>query len=193
MMNTGKNNKKGSYVVEAAMCLPVFILVFIALALTVNIISQCEDIVFRECKIIHTMDMKAPQILPDPRGDNYKVVKFRYLHPDGDMDDLISLETVSKFETSDPIGIYGRIEFRLRIRSRGFTGALEHSGTLGVNDFMDGPPSSKVIIFPKYGIRFHKEGCRYVRQDYAGEEVKLEMEKHDAELKGYTPCTICGG
>ena len=34
---------------------------------------------------------------------------------------------------------------------------------------------------------------RYVKQDFKGEEVKLEMEQKDAELKGYTPCLICGG
>ncbi len=193
MMNIRKRNKKGSYIVEAALCLPLFILVFTAIALTVNIISQCEDIVFRECKIIHTMDMKAPQILPDPRGDNYKVKGFRYLYFDGHTEDLITLETVSDFKISDPIGIAGRIEFRSRIRSKAFTGTTEHSGKLDVKDFQDRSPSEKVVVFPKYGIRFHKSGCRYVKQDFAGEEIKLEMEKRDAELKGYTPCLICGG
>ena len=193
MMNTSSNKKRGSYTVEAALCLPVFILVFTALALTINIISQCEDIVFRECKIIHTMDMKAPQVFPDPKGENYKVKKFLYLYPDGKTEGLISMETVSDFEVSDPIGILGKIEFRIRIKSKGFVGEREHSGKLSVSDFQDGSKSEKVIVFPKYGMRFHKAGCRYVKQDYEGEEVKLEMEKRDAELKGYTPCSVCGG
>ena len=192
MMNISKS-KKGSYVVEAALSLPVFILVFTALALTVNIISQCEDIVFRECKIIHTMDMKAPQIFCDPRGKGYKVTGFRYLYPEGDMEGLISLKTVSDFKMEDPIGILGKIEFRMRIKSKAFVGALEDSGTLSLSDFQDDSPSVKVIVFPKYGNRYHKSGCRYVRQEYEGEEVKQEMEKRDAELKGYTPCSVCGG
>ncbi len=192
MMNISKN-KKGSYVVEAALSLPVFILVFTALALTVNIISQCEDIVFRECKIIHTMDMKAPQIFCDPRDDGYEVTRFRYLYPEGDMEGLISLETVSDFKVENPIGILGKIEFRMRIKSKAFVGALEDSGTLSIGDFQEDSPSVKVIVFPKYGDRYHKSGCRYVRQEYEGEEVKQEMEKRDAELKGYTPCSVCGG
>ena len=51
---TSKRNsvktKKGSYMVEAAMTLPVFILVFVALALVISIICECEAMVFEECR-----------------------------------------------------------------------------------------------------------------------------------------------
>jgi hypothetical protein len=79
------------------------------------------------------------------------------------------------------------------VLSRAFTGSVRRSGTLSAEEFQDGSGSNKVIIFPKYGERFHSAGCRYVKQDFKGEEVKLEMEQKDAELKGYTPCLICGG
>ena len=54
------SKKSGSYMAEAAMTLPVFILVFVALALVINVIAECENVVFEECRIIHRRCMYAP-------------------------------------------------------------------------------------------------------------------------------------
>lgn len=192
-MKDSAKNKKGSYMAEAAMTLPVFILVFVALALVINIIASCENAVFEECKTIHRMDRKAPEIIPNAGNPTYSVSDLDYLYSDMGIDDLIGLSIVSDHKVEYPFGIMGKIRFRMDVLSRAFTGSLRHSGTLDVFDFQDGSGSHKVVIFPKYGERFHSEGCRYVNQEYEGEEVKLVMEQKDAELKGYTPCLICGG
>lgn len=195
-MNSAKDSvktKKGSYTVEAAITLPVFILVFVALALVVNVITDCEKLVFEECRTIHELDRSAPEIIPDPRNSSYKIEDFDYLYSDKGIDDLISLGVTSEHKIEYPFGIFGKIRFRMNVLSRAFTGSLQSSDTLDENDFTEDSGSHVVVIFPKYGERFHSSGCRYVRQDFAGEEVKLEMEQKDAELKGYTPCLICGG
>ena len=195
-MNSKKDSvskKSGSYIAEAAMTLPVFILVFVALALVVNVIAECENVVFEECRIIHRLDLNAPEMIPMPGSSEYKTEDFDYLYSENGIDDLISIRAGTDFRIEYPFGILGKIDFRMDVLSRAFTGAVRQSGTLGPEDFQDGSGSKKVIIFPKYGERYHSMGCRYVRQEYAGEEVKLEMEEKDAELKGYTPCLICGG
>jgi hypothetical protein len=128
-----------------------------------------------------------------PTNKAYKVRDFDYLYSDGGIDDLISLSVETDLKAEYPFGISGKIRFRMDVLSRAFTGSVRRSGTLSAEEFQDGSGSNKVIIFPKYGERFHSAGCRYVKQDFKGEEVKLEMEKKDAELKGYTPCLICGG
>jgi len=186
-------NKRGSYIVEAAMVLPVFILVFTALALVTDFIGKCEAAVFEECRIIHRIDLKAPEPIPNPTGKGLRILDFGYLYSDGYMDDLISMCAGTELKAEYPFGISGKIDFRMKVLSRGFTGSLQDSGTLNESDFMDGSGSVRVVIFPKYGERFHRPGCRYVKQDYYGEEVKLEMEEKDAVMKGYTPCLICGG
>ena len=178
---------------EAAMTLPVFILVFVALALVINVIAECENVVFEECKIIHRLDMDAPEIIPDPRSPEYKVKDFDYLYHEKGMEDLIGITAEADFRIEYPFDILGKIEFRMDVLSRAFTGSVRRSGRLDPEDFQDGSESRKVIIFPKYGEKYHSAGCRYVNQEYEGEEVKLEMEQKDAELKGYTPCLICGG
>ena len=187
------SKKSGSYMAEAAMTLPVFILVFVALALVINVIAECENVVFEECKIIHRLDMDAPEIIPDPRSPEYKVKDFDYLYPEKGMEDLIGITAEADFRIEYPFDILGKIEFRMDVLSRAFTGSVRRSGRLDPEDFQDGSESRKVIIFPKYGEKYHSAGCRYVNQEYEGEEMKLEMEQKDAELKGYTPCLICGG
>lgn len=187
------SKKSGSYIAEAAMTLPVFILVFVALALVINVIAECENVVFEECRIIHRLDLNAPEIIPNPGSPEYKTEGFRYLYSENGTDDLISIKARADFRIEYPFDILGKIDFRMEVMSRAFTGAERHSDTLKEEDFQDGSGSKKVIIFPKYGEKYHSTGCRYVKQEYAGEEVKLEMEQKDAELKGYLPCLICGG
>ena len=179
--------------VEAALTLPVFILVFVALALVINIIAACENVVFEECRIIHRLDLNAPEIFPNPGSSEYKVEDFDYMYSERGIDDLISIRARADFRVEYPFDILGKIDFRMDVLSRAFTGAERHSGTLDETAFQDGSGSKKVVIFPKYGIRYHSLGCRYATQEYEGEEIKLEMEQKDAELKGYTPCLICGG
>lgn len=187
------SKKSGSYMAEAAMTLPVFILVFVALALVINVIAECENVVFEECRIIHRLDMNAPEIFPDPKSSEYKVKDFDYLYSENGIDDLIGITAGADFKIEYPFDILGKIDFRMDVLSRAFTGAVRHSDTLDPEAFQDGSESKKVIIFPKYGEKYHCMECRYVKQEYEGEEVKLEMEQKDAELKGYTPCFICGG
>ena len=47
-----KNNRQGSYLVEAALTLPVMIVAFLSLAMIINIIAACETIGFAaSCQI----------------------------------------------------------------------------------------------------------------------------------------------
>lgn len=44
-----------------------------------------------------------------------------------------------------------------------------------------------VYCFPKTGEVYHRESCNAV------EKYVVEMEKAEAEKKGYAPCSVCGG
>ena len=48
-------------------------------------------------------------------------------------------------------------------------------------------PGSKVYCFPNGGAAFHRGTCSLV------ERYVVEMDRQEAEEKGYTPCMICGG
>ena len=195
------------------MSLPLFILCVIALALVIRIIGICENIGFTTCREMREIGLNAYQDSnvvslcklslvsavekENPALRKFTIRNFDYLYTDrsagGVIDDLIAVDTEAIFEVQNPIGIYGKIRFAQGLLTRGFTGAMRTQEPLDAADFADGEASSPVIVFPKYGYRYHAADCRYVKQDYAGEEQRLEMELRDAQGKGYTACLICKG
>ena len=197
-------NRKGGYIAEAALTLPVFILCVIAMSLIVRIIAVCENIGFVTAAEARDISLAKISLCTEkniekrvceenPRLTDFRVTNMDYLFSDGNIDDLIGINSRSLFTVKNPIGIYGQIEFTQGLLFRGFTGAERKESTLDEKDFTEYDQSKPVVVFPKYGIRYHKETCRYVKQEYEGNECRLEMELEDAKLKGYTPCLVCRG
>ena len=197
-------NQKGSYIVEAALTLPVFILCVTALALIIRIIAVCENIGFvtsaeardisiAEISLCTEKNIEERVCEENPRLTDFRVTNMDYLFSDGNIDDLIGINTRSIFTVENPVGIHGQIEFTQGLLLRGFTGACRREEPLSESEFTEYKKSQPVVVFPKYGIRYHAKDCRYVKQEYEGQEYRLEMELEDAKLKGYTPCLVCRG
>ncbi len=197
-------NRRGSYIAEAALTLPVFILCVIALSLIVRIIAVCENIGFVTAAEARDISLAKVSLCTEkniekrvceenPRLTDFRITNLDYLYSDGNIDDLIGINSRSIFTVENPIGIYGQIEFTEGLLLRGFTGAERREEPLSEEDFTDYEKSQPVVVFPRYGIRYHVKTCRYVRQEYDGQEYRMEMELEDAKLKGYTACMICGG
>lgn len=191
-----KTSKKGSYIVEAAISMPIFILCIIAIALIINIIAECENIGFQSAKKMHMISAGTETAKITALADVENLADKHRLRTNvtaGGIDELLELRTESRFKVENPIGIKGKISFTQQLRVRAFTGKLENSIPLSAAEFQKNEKSVPVVIFPKYGKRFHTAGCRYTTKNYSGEEYKIEMEKEDAQAKGYTPCLVCGG
>lgn len=202
-------SRRGSYIVEAAMSLPVFILCIVALALVIRIIAVCENIGFVSAAEIKEIDLTAYKVErtyplaktmlkesvleENPKLTNFKITKFRYRYSAKDIDDLIGVQSEAIFKVENPIGIRGKISFAQGILTRAFTGTLQDAEPLPESEFKRNANSMKVVIFPKYGERYHVKGCYYVKRYAEDETYKLEMEKDDAAAKGYTPCKVCRG
>ncbi len=208
-MNLMKNTKKGSYIVEAALSMPVFILCIVAIALIINIIGICENIGYSSAKELHKISekayagegggtlhriaLKSAVASENPKIRVFAVTDFRYKYSDNSIDELIGLETKSNFKVVNSIGINGKIEFSQKLLTRAFTGKTEDSKPLSLSEFQKNEASNPVVIFPRYGEKFHSESCRYVTQKYSGNEYKIMLEKEDAKAKGYATCSVCGG
>lgn len=109
------------------------------------------------------------------------------------MTDLIAIEATGQFNVVNAIGVNGKIRFEEKLLTRGFTGALQNGEPLAEDEFCRGGLSQEVVVFPKYGIRYHEPDCYYVTQQEKDNPCKLEMEREDASRKGYTPCKVCHG
>ena len=47
-------------------------------------------------------------------------------------------------------------------------------------------PQTDIVYVTKYGTKFHKTGCRYIK----GKDDLVELSRTQAE-KNYTPCSVC--
>ena len=166
------------------MTLPVFILCVIALALVIRIIGICENIGYRTCQETRKIALNAYHNLnvvslcewnmaaavrkDNPALQQFRIRNFDYLYETAErnttMEELIAVDTEAIFEVRNPIGIYGKICFTQGLLCRGFTGAARTYQPLPAHAFSEGEDSVPVIVFPKYGYRYHKKDCRYVRQ-----------------------------
>lgn len=201
-------DKKGSYLVEAAMTLPVFILAVVALSLLIQIIAICENIGHLTALEIKAADLQAfhklqavslcNQIEERVREDcekltDFQVTNVNYLFKGTHTYDLIGVTTQARFTVQNPIGLHGEIQFKEKLLSRGFTGALQDASPLEEAAFHENGNSTAVVVFPKYGMRYHIPSCTVVASESKRQNQGLEMSGEDAKRKGYTPCLICGG
>ena len=150
-MNLMRNTKRGSYIVEAALSMPVLILCITAIALIINIIAICENIGFSSAEQMHKICSSAyiaetgefshgiavqKAVASDnPKLRSFTVTGFRYRYTKQGVDDLIGLQTKSSFTVANPIGINGNIIFTQRILARAFTGKLENAEPLAAGEF----------------------------------------------------------
>ena len=204
-LRTVTENRQGSCTVEAAMMLPVLILCVCALALVINVIGICEKITFITSEQMLDIDLNAYKLsntvslckeiesrVLKENLTNFDIRRFKYLYDSGSMTDLILIETGAEFNVANPIGIYGNIKFSERLVTRGFTGTTRDESPLPEEEFKEDKASCRVIVFPKYGKRYNRENCIYVKRQKDNSCV-LEMDRREAKRRGYTPCEVCGG
>ena len=203
-----KNNRKGSYLVEATMTLPVMILASLAIAMIINIIAACESIGFAaSCQLKKHLlsynsnwntvslcrSLEAEVAEQCPQLENFHIKSVRSGYRSSGVEDLISLTTETSFHVFHSSGIGGGVTFEEKLMARAFTGSLQDASPLGAAAFMQGGTSHDVVIYPKYGERFHKTACGIVQQQKGDGNSGWSMDLEEAERQGFTPCQICGG
>lgn len=201
-------NKKGGYIVEAAVTLPVLIVAVCSLVLIINISMVCEGICFSTadsaidyirkphvnflsvslCKLIEKNVLSDESQLTDFKVTNVESITFSE-----DEQPYALVVARGRFSVNNPIGIDGRITFTEQLLLRPMIGSYKNGTKLFEEDFLSSHRSKKVIVFPKYGEKYHTKDCYYVKREMNNAVCKLEMEKVDAGLKGYEPCLVCGG
>lgn len=190
-----KVTKKGSYLVEAAITVPIFILAVLMLISVVPVLSTGENMVYSMVDEIRLDTVRAafkknPYVLPlkiqerivleNKRVKQIPDIDSRYLYTKKQIQDLISVSYRIKCEGNNPTGIFEQAEFKGKITARAFTGALHQKAPVTPES-----QSRTVYIFPEWGMRYHGLTCTYIKGScqlvYLSGETK----------KDYAPCTIC--
>lgn len=245
-------NKRGNYILEAVIVMPVFIAAVTALMSLVPVSATCENMVFAAADEMRLESLKSafrenplalPQVLKhrikeeNPKLDSYHTVFYRYLYEEEEIEDLFSLNFRAEFSQKNPAAVFNSVVFSGKVTARAFTGKLHRKPPVPGEDL---PEEDKIVyIFPEWGMKHHSKSCTYVKAScqlvYLSQETQkgyapcslcnassaqigspvfcfpesgsvyhlshcriveryyVEIKKSDAQAKGYTPCSKCGG
>lgn len=192
-------NKKGSYILEAAISLPVFIIAVIVMnsvILMYACIENCNFIAANELRKAAAEAMLADTSVTVPyrvrreiKGSENRVGDMR-LEEAGcrtsrwGVDELILMDYRLRLRTDNPLGIESAADYELSLVTRAYVGRERDESSMSAEDFED-DDSEPVFIFPKRGERYHSEGCTFLRAASRSAALTSSMKKK------YKSCPLC--
>lgn len=189
--NKYRPSKKGSYIVEAAVILPAFVITVFLLISIILAIGTWENLSYGCIEELRLEMAKNPirknlpalpvSVYSRVQRENHNlsffyVSKYKYLYRDHDIDDLILIAFKGKLDKKNPLGAVSTLKYSGKIVGRAFSGTYYG----GKND-----GGATVYIFPDKGEKYHNENCGYLnaccRQVFLNGNVK----------KKYHSCPNC--
>ena len=192
-------NKKGSYIVETVISLPIFIIALIVMSSIILMYACIEDCNFvaaneirrgaAEAVIADTSIAVPYRVRKEIKGKHKqiksaKLVDSLYRGSRWGVDELIAFDYRLTLKTSNPLGIKAEAAYDLAIVSRAYTGRERDEDNMSADEFMDND-SEAVYIFPKRGEKYHSEGCDFLRA--ASRSAALTS----AIKRKYRSCPLC--
>ena len=206
MYSTTKNKiirlfeKRGSYLVEAAIILPIFILGLIAIISVIPAISKAERVVFQtsdemrlEC--IKSVYLKNPIGLPartmlrcrksDKAIKNFFAYSTIYCGSSAHMDEMINLKWNTDVIQPTLADLFDNISLNGKLIGRSFAGYQRAHNPTDRSVFEDNMDSRPVYIFPNEGSKYHGENCRILKS-----AAKVNVLTRSFRKK-HKPCKLC--
>ena len=157
--HTGRKARRGSVVVDAACALPVFI---IAVSMLFGLIIQAG----REEKTVAGLRKAAVAAIDVSAVRPYELTASEPVRP----------------------GLYVDNVIRIAFPGERYVKGIAFRPFVGESKQPEGKDDVLVWVFPKYGVRYHVDGCYILKR-----ENHIQVFKKQAVADGYTPCKICGG
>ena len=192
-------SKKGSYLVEAVISLPILIIAMITLnsiILMYACIEDCNFIAANEIRrgaaeaIIADTSIAVPHRVRKEVTGKYKriesarLVDSMYRDSKWGIDELIAFDYRLTLYSPNPLGINARADYDLSLVTRAYTGCERDEDNMDASEFMD-EDSEPVFLFPKRGERYHSEGCGFLKAASRSAALTSAIKKR------YRSCPLC--
>lgn len=194
------NTERGSYTLEAAIFLPLFIVGILTLGFTIRIISTAENITFDavdEARLASTYAYNLPVdpffsgnvesriINENKAASSVKVEGFRYLYQSWVSDGLISFRLDYWVGTGLPLGMVDGMKQTQQFRCRGFIGRSEEGTPIPFDEMERNNAATMVWVFPEGGERYHVKSCTFISS------YPVQMILNQDIRDRYAPCEKC--
>lgn len=192
--------KKGSYLVESAITLPLFLIAVIVMSSVVLMYACIEDCTFitanelrrgaAEAAVADTSALIPFRVKRNCMDDHSRVASVRtsdygYRTSRWGQDELIALTVRLRLESPNPIGINSKADYELSLVTRAYVGKIRNVEAMTVSE-MSGEDAEPVYIFPKRGERYHSKGCSFLKAASCSATLTTSIRRK------YSACPLCG-
>ena len=191
-------DKKGSYIIESALCLPFYVIAILFMASIIIKYSTVENITFSlgdelrlaamEAKVVRInplVPMKIKERILDENNnlDDVKIYKYGYYEKYKGINDIIILNLKAEFENDYNL-FFNNLNLDMKVMTRCFIGDRRNLNPLGIEEITS-DESEVVYIFPNYGNCYHNESCDLIKNGC------ISVILTDYLIKNYKPCDLC--
>lgn len=183
-------SKRGDYVIEATLILPIFIIATVTIMSIVPIIGTFENINYSAVdemrfEVIKSHFRDNPVALPLKTKSRIKsenswlnsvhIMEYRRNYSDNNIDNLQKIWIRATITDRLIFGLFKKVKYDEVVVARAYKGSYTKFT----------PDKNQVIIFPEWGKKYHNDSCRYVK---ASCELKYLTK---SLAKDYLPCKLC--
>ncbi len=190
--------KKGSYLVEAAITLPIMLIAVICMSSIILMYACIENsnfIIANEMRkgaceaIIADTSIGTPFRIKKEIEKEHSLVKSVHITDYGyrvtrwDIDELMAVSMLLKMKQTNPIGLMSEAEHEISLVTRAYVGRFRGYDAMGADEF--GSLGDAVYIFPKRGEKYHSAGCRHLTAASTSGVLTQDMKRK------YKSCPLC--
>lgn len=192
-------NKKGNYLVEAAISLPVFIIAVMVMSSVILMYACIEDCNFimanelRRCaaeSAVADTSLAVSHRIKKEISSKHSQIKSAVLADSAvrserwGTDEIIAVRYRITLGTPAPFGIRPEAGYDLSLATRAYVGRERDERNMTADEFMD-DGSVPVFIFPKRGEKYHSEGCGFLKAASRSGILNQSVRKR------YRSCPLC--
>ena len=201
MIHIGKDikNKRGSYLVEATLMLPIFMIAIMVMSSIISAYSCIEDANYISANQlrksaavaskVNTYTVIHHQISSELSSnhsqiDGFIVSSAVYRKNMLGIDEVIALDANMRLNTKNPIGFKAEANYKIKTVTRAYVGRVRKNTHMTVDD-LTGEGDKTVYIFPKRGEKYHNKGCTYMNSKVISTALTTGLRKE------FDPCPVC--
>lgn len=170
------SGRRGSYIVEAAIVLPFFLIAVIVMNSVIlmyaciescNFAAACEmrrssaEASVSDTSVLLPYRLKQEISSEHSQIHSTRVTDYGYRVSRWGQDELIVLTMDLDLRTANPIGLKAQADYDLSLVTRAYVGRIRNNPAMSADE-MAGGSSEPVFIFPKRGEKYHSAGCGFL-------------------------------
>ena len=191
-------NKRGSYIAEAAITLPVFFIAMIVMCSVILMYASIESAGFTmaselrraAAEAIYTGSSGSVPYRVSSELEEYSYVvtgtevkEYEYRTERWGYDNLIAMTVTIQMNCNNPLNIASESEYDVSLVTRAYVG--RERDLCGMSEADMNADSDPVYIFPARGEKYHCKGCTFLNASTQSATLNSNIKKK------YSSCPIC--